>query len=60
MRERLHETLRLAAQHGQEAFEAGVTERVEQKAGDLAPQYLQAAPPDHLYLGMRRYLDKRR
>ncbi len=59
MRERLHETMRLASQHGQEAFEAGVTERVERAGGDLAPQYLQAAPPDHLYLGMRRYLDKR-
>jgi glyoxylase-like metal-dependent hydrolase (beta-lactamase superfamily II) len=59
MRERLHETLRLASQHGQEAFEAGIADRVEQKAAELAPQYLQAAPPDHLYLGMRRYLDKR-
>jgi hypothetical protein len=59
MRERLHETLRLASQHGQEAFEAGIADRVEQKAAELAPQYLQAAPPDHLYLGIRRYLDKR-
>jgi glyoxylase-like metal-dependent hydrolase (beta-lactamase superfamily II) len=59
VRERLHETMRLASQHGQEAFEAGIADRVEQKAAELAPQYLQAAPPDHLYLGMRRYLDKR-
>ncbi len=59
MRERLHETMRLASQHGQEAFEAGIADRVEQNAAELAPQYLQAAPPDHLYLGMRRYLDKR-
>ena len=34
-------------------------ERVAARAPDLAAQYEQAAPPDHLYLGVRRYLDKR-
>ena len=29
------------------------------RAPDLAAQYEQAAPPEHLYLGVRRYLDKR-
>jgi glyoxylase-like metal-dependent hydrolase (beta-lactamase superfamily II) len=58
VRERLHETVAIAARHGQEAFEAGIRERVASHAPDLAPQYEQAAPPDHLYLGVRRYLDK--
>jgi hypothetical protein len=59
MRERLHEIVGLAAQHGREAFAAGITERMERIGGDVAGAYLQAAPPDHLYLGARRYLDKR-
>jgi len=59
MRERLHEIVGLAAQHGLEAFVAGITGRVERNAGDVAAQYTQAAPPEHLYLGARRYLDKR-
>jgi glyoxylase-like metal-dependent hydrolase (beta-lactamase superfamily II) len=59
MRERLHETVALAAQHGLDAFAAGLAGRVDEHAGDVAAQYLQAAPPDHLYLGARRYLDKR-
>jgi glyoxylase-like metal-dependent hydrolase (beta-lactamase superfamily II) len=58
-RERLHETVALAAQHGQEAFAAGIVDRIAQHAADLAPQYARAAPTDHLYLGARRYLDKR-
>jgi hypothetical protein len=49
----------LAAQHGLDAFAAGIAARIERHAGDLAVQYRQAAPPDHLYLGARRYLDKR-
>jgi glyoxylase-like metal-dependent hydrolase (beta-lactamase superfamily II) len=59
MRERLHETVALAAQHGQEAFEAGIADRIEQHAGELAEAYTLAAPAEHLYLGARRYLDKR-
>jgi glyoxylase-like metal-dependent hydrolase (beta-lactamase superfamily II) len=59
MRERLHEVVGLAAQHGLEAFAAGIVERIERNTGDLAGRYTQAAPPDHLYLGARRYLDKR-
>ncbi len=59
MRERLHEIVGLAAQHGIDAFMAGIVERVERNAGDVADRYTQAAPPDHLYLGARRYLDKR-
>jgi glyoxylase-like metal-dependent hydrolase (beta-lactamase superfamily II) len=59
IRERLHETVALAAQHGLDAFSAGIGDRVERHAPDIAAQYLQAAPPEHLYLGARRYLDKR-
>jgi glyoxylase-like metal-dependent hydrolase (beta-lactamase superfamily II) len=58
-RERLHEIVALAAQHGPEAFAAGIRDRIAQHAGDLATQYAQAAPSEHLYLGARRYLDKR-
>jgi glyoxylase-like metal-dependent hydrolase (beta-lactamase superfamily II) len=57
-RERLHEIIALAAQHGQDAFAAGIEERVAQHAGDLTAQYEQAAPTEHLYLGARRYLDR--
>jgi glyoxylase-like metal-dependent hydrolase (beta-lactamase superfamily II) len=59
MRERLHETVALAARHGQEAFAAGIADRIAQHAGDLAEAYSIAAPAEHLYLGARRYLDKR-
>jgi glyoxylase-like metal-dependent hydrolase (beta-lactamase superfamily II) len=59
MRERLHEVIGLASQHGREAFVAGIGDRIERNAGDVADQYARAAPPDHLYLGARRYLDKR-
>jgi glyoxylase-like metal-dependent hydrolase (beta-lactamase superfamily II) len=59
IRERLHETVALAAQHGQEAFAAGIVDRIAQHAADLAAQYARAAPTEHLYLGARRYLDKR-
>ena len=59
MRASLHELTALAARHGFEAFEAGVLERMRDGAGELAPQLEQAVPVDHVYLGLRRYLDKR-
>ena len=59
VRASLHEIVALAAQHGQEAFAAGIRDRVAQHGGDLTTQYEQAAPIEHLYLGARRYLDKR-
>jgi glyoxylase-like metal-dependent hydrolase (beta-lactamase superfamily II) len=58
-RERLHETIALAAQHGPDAFAAGIRDRIARNAGDLASHYAQVAPADQLYLGARRYLDKR-
>jgi len=59
VRERLHEQVRLASAHGQEAFAAGIAARVAERAPELAVAFGQAAPPEHLYLGLRRYLDKR-
>jgi glyoxylase-like metal-dependent hydrolase (beta-lactamase superfamily II) len=58
-RERLHEVVALAAKHGLEAFSAGILERVAARAGDVADRYTQASPPELLYLGARRYLEKR-
>jgi len=55
----LHEIVALAARHGEEAFSAGIVDRVQRGAGDVAELYVQAAPPPQLYLGARRYLDKR-
>ena len=60
MRERLHEVVALAAQHGPEAFAAGIARPDRaQRAATWPTSYVQAAPPEHLYLGARRYLDKR-
>jgi glyoxylase-like metal-dependent hydrolase (beta-lactamase superfamily II) len=59
IRQRLHETIALAAQHGQDAFVAGVDDRIDRHAGDLAARYRHVAPPEQIYLGARRYLDKR-
>lgn len=59
MRASLHEQTALVAQHGYEAFAAGLHERIVAQAGDLAPQVEQAVPIEHVYLGLRRYLDKR-
>ena len=59
MRASLHELTGLVARHGYEAFAAGLRERIETQAGDLAPQVEQAVPIEHVYLGLRRYLDKR-
>jgi glyoxylase-like metal-dependent hydrolase (beta-lactamase superfamily II) len=59
MHQRLHEVVGLAAQHGRDAFVAGIVERIERNAGDVAERYAQIAPPDQIYLGARRYLDKR-
>ena len=59
MRASRHELTALVARHGYEAFAAGLHERIVEQAGDLAPQVEQAVPIEHVYLGLRRYLDKR-
>ena len=55
----LHDLIALAARHGEEAFAAGILDRVARHAGDVSDVYTLAAPTEHLYLGARRYLDKR-
>jgi glyoxylase-like metal-dependent hydrolase (beta-lactamase superfamily II) len=59
LRSSLHEAARLAGAHGQEAFIAGLQQRIDDLTGDLAPAYSLAAPPDHLYLGLERWHRKR-
>ena len=49
-----------ASAHGEEAFVAGIEDRIAERAPDVAPSFTAAAPAaDQLYLGLRRYLDKR-
>jgi hypothetical protein len=38
---------------------AAIRERVAAGAGEHAAAILQAAPPDHLFLGLKRWADKR-
>jgi glyoxylase-like metal-dependent hydrolase (beta-lactamase superfamily II) len=59
VRERLHEEVLLAARHGEEAFVAGMRQRTAEHAGDVEPQYEQAARPEHVFLGLARWHRKR-
>jgi glyoxylase-like metal-dependent hydrolase (beta-lactamase superfamily II) len=60
VREALQEQVELLRETGgdQEAFIAAIQRRVEEGAPALAEPLLQAAPPDHLYLGLKRWADK--
>ena len=58
VRERLYEQVRLAGEHDQEGFVEAWSERVRAEAGDAAEAYLQAAPADHLFLGLDRWRSK--
>ena len=55
VREALLAQAAMVEQSGQEAFVTAMTERVRARAGDVAEALLQAAPPDHLYLGLERW-----
>jgi glyoxylase-like metal-dependent hydrolase (beta-lactamase superfamily II) len=55
LRERLYEQIRLAAENDIEGFVEAWSARVRAEAGEAAEAYLQAAPPDHLYLGLDRW-----
>ena len=55
LRERLYEQIRLAAENDIDGFVEAWSERVRGEAGEAAEAYLQAAPPDHLYLGLDRW-----
>lgn len=59
VRERMHEMVVLARDVDAEGFEARLREQVEREAGEAAPAYLQAAPPDMLYAGLERWHRKR-
>lgn len=60
LRERLHEEALLVAQHGREAAVAGLRRRIADGAGEeLEPYYEQAAPVEHVYLGLERWHRKR-
>jgi glyoxylase-like metal-dependent hydrolase (beta-lactamase superfamily II) len=60
VREALQEQVVMLREAGedQEAFIAAIRRRVEEGAPELAEPLLQAAPPDHLYLGLKRWSDK--
>jgi glyoxylase-like metal-dependent hydrolase (beta-lactamase superfamily II) len=55
VRERLYEELRLADERDMESFVEAWSARVRAEAGEAAEAYLQAAPPDHLFLGLERW-----
>jgi glyoxylase-like metal-dependent hydrolase (beta-lactamase superfamily II) len=61
VREALRSQVALIEEAGddQERFMAAIRERVEAAAGVDGAAILQAAPPDHLFLGLRRWADKR-
>jgi glyoxylase-like metal-dependent hydrolase (beta-lactamase superfamily II) len=62
VREALHAQVALLDESGgdQQRFIEAIQERVRAEAGDGAEPILQAAPPDHLFLGLKRWSDKRR
>jgi glyoxylase-like metal-dependent hydrolase (beta-lactamase superfamily II) len=55
VRERLYEELRLAGEHDIEGFVEAWSQRVRAETGEAAEAYMQAAPPDHLFLGLERW-----
>jgi glyoxylase-like metal-dependent hydrolase (beta-lactamase superfamily II) len=57
VRESLHAQAEFAAEHDEDGFVEAYSARVRERAKD-ADAILQAAPPDQLYLGLRRYLTK--
>ncbi len=59
VRAQLRRQIELAADGDQEAFERGLAEQARAEAGEDGEALLQAAPPDHVYLGLQRWLRKR-
>jgi glyoxylase-like metal-dependent hydrolase (beta-lactamase superfamily II) len=55
----LREQAELAASHDLDGFIAGMRERVEAAAPEVAQMFAQAAPYDHLFLGLDRWHSKR-
>ena len=58
MRESLNAQAEFAEQHDEDGFVEAYSGRVHENAGEAADAILQAAPPDQLFLGLRRYLKK--
>jgi glyoxylase-like metal-dependent hydrolase (beta-lactamase superfamily II) len=59
--ERVREALARQLEWAERGDAAGFAESFrESMPGDVTPQFVQAAPPDQLYLGLERYLVKRR
>jgi glyoxylase-like metal-dependent hydrolase (beta-lactamase superfamily II) len=59
VREALRSQARLAAEHDMDGFIAAMHARVAEQAGDAGAALEQAAPLDHLYLGLDRWHSKR-
>lgn len=58
--ERLDNLAALARTEDEETFIATVREEIERSAGpELLPTYVQAAPPEQIYAGLKRYWEKR-
>jgi glyoxylase-like metal-dependent hydrolase (beta-lactamase superfamily II) len=60
VREALLAQAAMVEDHDQDAFIADMRKRVEARAGEVADATLQAAPPDHLFLGLQRWHAKQR
>ncbi len=62
VREALHAQIGLLDESGgdQQKFIEGIQRRTREHAGQAAEPILQAAPPDHLFLGLKRWSDKLR
>jgi glyoxylase-like metal-dependent hydrolase (beta-lactamase superfamily II) len=58
VRESLNAQAEFAEQHDEDGFVEAYSSRVHENAGEAADAILQAAPPDQLFLGLRRYLEK--
>jgi glyoxylase-like metal-dependent hydrolase (beta-lactamase superfamily II) len=59
VREALHAQAALVAENDMQGFIAAMHARVAEQAGDAAAALEQAAPLEHLYLGLKRWHDKR-
>jgi glyoxylase-like metal-dependent hydrolase (beta-lactamase superfamily II) len=58
-REALLAQVALVESSDQDGFVSGLRERVRARAADVAEPLLQAAPPEHLFLGLQRWLSRR-
>jgi glyoxylase-like metal-dependent hydrolase (beta-lactamase superfamily II) len=58
-RARLHEQALLITQHGKDAFMAAIRDRIAAACpAELTEAYEEAAPPEHLWLGLNRWRER--